>query len=450
MLQVHGIPPYVSTKTLFSHQSRGFGIPFLPVLQPTRLLNTVHKASAYCVWNWLPTTCDFRPSALFQSARASLYGPHTQRPLPFLPIPHGMEPCPSVFGLEVYRSKYPSPSLVDGHSDGSFHPKANESASAAACPDGYAYMARTPGRQGIYKAEVIGVLLDAHYSPPRTPLFTDNQGVSKVVNHTKQVLNEAYWIGLARAELKAKGSTLQWEKAHAQIRGNEIADDFANRGTKLPLPTGFSRSFRPWEICINGEPFLPPHKVWTHDLIPSHRPRHIHTTTYPPLKRSILVWYSWHFALVWRPGYSAPTTFWRDTPPKRPCQLCKGSHNQSVHGYVAYCLTHPLHLAWRAAWGPNSPALSWRAYAQRRDAFLTGKLAIPDSLYAHMSRHLGKKGALKAIASFQDKVIELLHAALPPIPQDYKTPRPSPYNIADWDITRAPPPSRRRNLSLTD
>ena len=119
-------------------------------------------------------------------------------------------------------------------------------------------MARTPGRQGIYKAEVIGVLLDAHYSPPRTPLFTDNQGVSKVVNHTKQVLKEAHWIGLARAELKAKGSTLQWEKAHAQIGGNEIADDFANRGTKLPLPTGFSRSFRPWEICINDEPFLPP------------------------------------------------------------------------------------------------------------------------------------------------------------------------------------------------
>ena len=67
-----------------------------------------------------------------------------------------------------------------------------------------------------------------------------------------------------------------------------------------------------------------------------------------------------------------------------------------------------------------------------------------------MSRQLGKKGALKAIASFQEKVIALLHAALPPIAEGYKTPRPSPYNIADWDITRAPPPSKRRNLSLTD
>ena len=67
-----------------------------------------------------------------------------------------------------------------------------------------------------------------------------------------------------------------------------------------------------------------------------------------------------------------------------------------------------------------------------------------------MSRQLSKKEALKNIASFQDKVIDLLHAALPPIPEGYKTPHPSPYNIADWDITRAPPPSRRRNLSLTD
>ena len=146
-----------------------------------------------------------------------------------------MEPCRSLFGLEVYRSKYPSSSLNHGHWNGSFHPKANESASAAVCPDGYAYMARTPGRQGTYKAEVIGVLLDAHFSPPRTSLFTDNQGVSKVVTHTKQVLKEAYWVGLARAELTAKSSSLEWEKTHAEIRGNEIADEFSNRGTKLPL-----------------------------------------------------------------------------------------------------------------------------------------------------------------------------------------------------------------------
>ena len=65
-------------------------------------------------------------------------------------------------------------------------------------------------------------------------------------------------MGLARAELKRKGSPLEWEKAHAEIRGNELADHFANLGTKLPLPSGFQRSFQPWQVCINGEPFHPP------------------------------------------------------------------------------------------------------------------------------------------------------------------------------------------------
>ena len=34
------------------------------------------------------------------------------------------------------------------------------------------------------------------------------------------------------------------------------------------------------------------------------------------------------------------------------------------------------------------------------------------------------------------------------IPTDYRPVRPSPYHIADWDITRAPPPTRKRKVSL--
>ena len=121
---------------------------------------------------------------------------------------------------------------MDGHSDGSFHLKADLSASATVCPDSYAYVARSPGHQGIYKAEVIGVPLDAHFPPPNTPLFTDNQGVKKVMSHNKPVLKEAYWVELARAELKRKESPLEWAKAHSEIRGNELADSFANLGAK--------------------------------------------------------------------------------------------------------------------------------------------------------------------------------------------------------------------------
>ena len=72
VLQVHGLPPDVSTKTLFSHHSCGSGNPLFPVLQPTRMLDAVHKAQLYCAWAWTPTEPTYRPSALFFQARSCL------------------------------------------------------------------------------------------------------------------------------------------------------------------------------------------------------------------------------------------------------------------------------------------------------------------------------------------------------------------------------------------
>ena len=121
VLQVNGLPPFVSTKTLFSHQSCGLGIPFLPVLQPTRVLGAAQKAQAYCDRTWAPTEPPYRPSALFFQARSGLYGPTSQPPLPFTTIPDSLTPCPATFSLEIYRSRYRNRQLGDGHSDGSFH-----------------------------------------------------------------------------------------------------------------------------------------------------------------------------------------------------------------------------------------------------------------------------------------------------------------------------------------
>ena len=72
VLQVHGLPLFVSTKTLFSHQSCGFGIPFLPVLQTTRVLDAVQKGEAYCDRLWAPTEPPYRPSALFRGVSIRL------------------------------------------------------------------------------------------------------------------------------------------------------------------------------------------------------------------------------------------------------------------------------------------------------------------------------------------------------------------------------------------
>ena len=85
-------------KTPFPHQSSGFGIPFLLVFQPSRVPDAVHKANVYCHWGWAPATLPYGPSALFNKARASLYGPCSQPPLPFATAPNGIVPCPSVHG----------------------------------------------------------------------------------------------------------------------------------------------------------------------------------------------------------------------------------------------------------------------------------------------------------------------------------------------------------------
>ena len=450
-LQVQGVPIYVTTKTLFSHQSCGFGLPFLPILQPTRVLNSVQKASNYCNWKWQPNGPHFRPSALFAQARDILYGNYKQRVLPFSAPPPGLLLDRDLFGLSVFRHSYDLPHLGDGHSDGSYHLHPERSGSAAVCPNGYVYLARTPGNQGIYKAEVIGVLLDSVYSPPEAVLYTDNQGVSKVLSHDRPVLKESYWISKTRESIRSKQQQVEWEKGHVGIRGNEIADKYANVATTLPMPGQPGRSLGPWEVGINGEIMYPPHKVWTHARIPRHSPKGIHNSSYSPLKRNNVRWYKWHYALVWRPKYMSPTSFWVNAPSKKPCCMCKEHHNQSVHGYLAFCKQHPLYKAWGRAWGPYSDAVRWRHTANKRDTFLIGKLCIPQSLYILLKSQLGARGASTAIKHFQHNVLDLLHDILPPPPDTYRAPRPSPYNVADWDFTRPPPKARNlRNLHPFD
>ena len=68
-------------------------------------------------------------------------------------------------------------------------------------------------------------------------------------------------------------------------------------------------------------------------------------------------------------------------PPERvwplPC-----AHNMTVHGVVAHCSpSHPLVRAWIHAWPQASIVSSWRATAHRRDLRVTGRLAVPCSLY---------------------------------------------------------------------
>ena len=60
---------------------------------------------------------------------------------------------------------------------------------------------------------------------------------------------------------------------------------------------------------------LPPHQVWTHDLVPQHSQEDIHPVSWCPMKYRRLAWHKWLFDLQSRHGYSHYATFWRDDPP---------------------------------------------------------------------------------------------------------------------------------------
>ena len=72
-LGVMGLPTLIATKPLYTHQSKGLGMGYFPVLNPTRLLDSLHRnpsLQAFSVRPRLPLA----PFSLFQSAVA-LLGP---------------------------------------------------------------------------------------------------------------------------------------------------------------------------------------------------------------------------------------------------------------------------------------------------------------------------------------------------------------------------------------
>lgn len=194
-----------------------------------------------------------------------------------------------------------------------------------------------------------------------------------------------------------------------------------------------------WEFTHEGEVFQPPHKVWTHEMIPKHSNVGIHPISFSPLKSCSAGWAKWIFGHVWRPGYAHFCTFW-SVPPKSsklPCKFCGKHHNASVHGVIAFCnITHSLVQAWITAWGTTFEAIEWRLNATADERRLTGKLCIPFSLYKTLSAKLGRSKARKKISDFQGQVLRHMDAYLSEQPSQKQTrhpKRPSPWKEEDYD-----------------
>ena len=183
-------------------------------------------------------------------------------------------------------------------------------------------------------------------------------------------------------------------KAHASSTGNNNVDALANRACGPPPLRPQGRQ-SPWDILDGGPRQHPPHKTWTEPMIPTHRHRNIHRISFTSLRRMSCIWVQWIFGLMWREGFAPYTTFWNLQ--SKPCPLCKGAHNQSIHGYIAVCPPHPLHKAWLHAWRRDPTVHDWYTRASALDWQIVGRLCILESLYA---QH-GRSSARRRVFAFQ-------------------------------------------------
>lgn len=435
ILSVAGLTTKICSKTMYSPPRIGLGVPYLPVLIPTRVLDLVQKSARlfpFCI----SATSLMTPIRQLRAARKMLAPNH----FTFQQWEPAGNEWQSLSDLTISQSSHrltlpPS----SAYSDGSLLLSSGTAGGASVLPNGLAICARCPGRQSIYKSELLGICLAAAHSPPGTTIWSDSKGAVKAVQGDFTPVKEKTWVLRARSLVKEFSHTISWIKGHAESEGNNYADFLAKAAAKM-LPQPPQKPQTPWEFAYEGEVFHPPHKVWTHDLIPTHSQTGIHQISFAPLRRQTLGWIKWIFAHVWRPGFSHFCTFW-SVPPKAsriPCNTCGTHHNLSVHGIIAFCSeSHPLVQAWSHAWGPTYIATIWRRSASQEDLRLLGKLCIPNNLYIFLSKQLGRRGARSAISGFQQRILPLLdQTTCTPQTKSHPPPkfkRPSPWKEEDYD-----------------
>ena len=139
-----------------------------------------------------------------------------------------------------------------------------------------------------------------------------------------------------------------------------------------------------------------------------------HPLSWRTIKFRRLAWHKWLFRLQARVGYGHYAAFWADRPSPDDCPVCSGRHNSSMHGILVHnSQEYPLVAAWLASWPSLAVVSSSRATTYCQDLRVTGHLAVPKTLYAHLRSHQGGvKGPRQIVSRFQDTVLDKVTADL--------------------------------------
>jgi ribonuclease HI len=460
VLSVTGLPLILSPKTLFTKSPRGMGLHHLPTLQPTRVLDGICKSAAFLPSLPSPTF----PLSPFQTFTSTMK--HLQQLVPDRhpappPPPPAELPSPvgqvQVGGFPVATIPFQAPVLSPSYAytDGSFYPSSGISGGAALCSPQVGYLARTPGPQSSYRGELTGLYLACHLSPPRSTLVSDCSGALKAIERPQLPVRSSDLLIPIRDLVRVKSLQLQKVKAHATDALNNLCDLFAKAAAFLP-PLPPPKRQHAWEVFHSGVVQCPPHKTWTHQAIPTHAHVGIHPSSFRPLRWKRAAWYKWVFALQWRPGFDAYTKFWNQSVPLRACTWCGNRHNQSVHGFMAFCKPHPLHQAWLTAWSNHPFVLDWLLNSSMADQWLVGKAVVPQTLHASLSQQMSTKSLHSLLAKFHRSFPPLAEQAMDrsTLPtQSTSPPDRNPSNqrtLLPWLTQSLPAPSRKRPFCQDD
>ena len=190
---------------------------------------------------------------------------------------------------------------------------------------------------------MVAVYLAAHYAPPGTIVHIDCKGVITSVQKggPRVILGEM--VSFIRQCVQGKGLRLRHVKAHDGIPGNETANTTAQTCNASVKVSPMQVPTNAFHVVFKGERFTYPHKKWTKTLLPTHQQADIWHVSFRPLRYRFQTWIKWIYACKWVPGYEGYHSFW--FPPRSPgfskhakmCVRCGSLHNQSVHGYIAFC-----------------------------------------------------------------------------------------------------------------
>jgi hypothetical protein len=132
------------------------------------------------------------------------------------------------------------------------------------------------GRASCYRAEVYAWALAVDVVDPGSTIYTDSAAALAAVQGSSPRVTLAHPIHHIRQQVARKQLVLQHVRGHQGIQGNEVADKVAKDACQtLPLPPPQLRQ-TPWDICIQGELQVAPHKTWIRALTPQHAQTDIH------------------------------------------------------------------------------------------------------------------------------------------------------------------------------